>query len=142
MTVENILRCTEGVEEIWYAMDQDGRFCEPGTPGALRYQPDGEGIRITSNSDTSGIGNCSFTDIKVPEGIPAEAVLWGLCPYPGLTEKWVGWRWISTDGETVPLTGGAYGALDHAGIMFAGITKKRCEPYTLGGLRTVYINPQ
>ena len=52
----------------------------------------------------------------------------------------LGWRWIYTDGETIPLCGGAYRADDHAGVFFAGMTYPRTKNYELTGFRVVYRN--
>lgn len=52
-----------------------------------------------------------------------------------------GWRWISTEGEALPLSGGAFRIMNHSGIFFLGITKPRDVDYELSGVRTIYVAP-
>ena len=42
----------------------------------------------------------------------------------------------------MPLSGGAYKAIDHAGVFFTGITKPREERYQLAGMRLTYVDPR
>lgn len=62
-------------------------------------------------------------------------------PQAGMPEE-AGWRWISTEGEALPLSGGAFCIMNHSGIFFLGITKpRRCGIYELSGVRTIYVAP-
>ena len=59
-------------------------------------------------------------------------------PDPRLPQ--LGWRWISTSGEKMPLSGGANRADDHAGIFFVGTTYPRTQNYNLTSFRILFRN--
>ncbi|HPF86536.1 MAG TPA: hypothetical protein PK537_00615 [Candidatus Limiplasma sp.] len=125
---------------LWRAIDETGALAMPGTPGTLHYDaPDG-GIRLTRTMRSLGIGNCAFADVQTEAGLtpPPIATLLGLCPQPDRSGYGLGWRWISTTGEVLPLCGGAFRAEDHAGVFFVGATYPRTKDYALTGLRAVY----
>ena len=71
--------------------------------------------------------------------MPERLRLLGLYPpEEGLGPR-AGWRWISTEGECMPLCGGAFRIADHSGMFFMGVTKPRDVDYALSGMRCVYI---
>lgn len=128
----------------WKALDASCRPVSPGSDDTLHYESCPEGIRLILGPGNHEIGNCAFQAVTLGEGVVPcdEMKLWGLYP-PDPDEKAVlGWRWILPQGETLPLSGGAYLALDHAGIFFTGITKSRHADYTLGGMRLIWIDPR
>lgn len=127
---------------LWHALDAQGKPLPAGTAGALHYGAEGGSIQLVRGVGREGIGNCAFLDIRAQSGlrVPDMIRLWGLFPPEDLENKNAGWRWINTEGEVMPLCGGAYGALDHAGVFFAGMTKPRKESYALAGVRCVYVD--
>lgn len=146
MDTEEIMRVPQQgrLSEKWYALNEQGDFIPAGSPKALHYEDDNGGIRLTNQSRSHGIGNCAFQDIALQNGLtPAKLlVLQGLYPPASDENQNLGWRWISGSGEVVPLCGGAYRAVDHAGAFFAGMTKPRDVAYPLAGLRLMYISPE
>ena len=126
---------------LWCALDEAGTLVAPGTPGTLKYDAPNGSIRLTRTIQHHGTGNCAFADIQIEPGLtpPSIAFLLGLCPQEDRTGYGLGWRWISTKGESLPLCGGAYRADDHAGVFFVGATYPRTKDYALTGLRTIYI---
>lgn len=129
---------------LWQAMGAKGELLPVGIDDTLHYGISGGGIELSRGAGESGIGNCAFQDIRAQSGlkVPDAVRLWGLFPPAQGEQEITGWRWVDTEGEVMPLCGGAYGAVDHAGIFFAGVTKRRNEDYTLGGVRCVYVDPQ
>lgn len=125
---------------LWQALDETGAFVAPGTLGTLKYDaPDGH-IRLTRTLKYAGIGNCAFSDILLDANWepPQIVKLLGLCPESGRSGYGLGWRWISTYGEALPLCGGGYRADDHAGVFFVGATYPRTKDYNLTGFRVCY----
>lgn len=129
---------------LWRSMGAQGELLPVGADNALYYAVPGGGIQLSRGAGQGGIGNCAFQDIGIESGLEISDIvrLWGLFP-PGCGNRGAsGWRWVNTEGEVMPLCGGAYGALDHAGVFFAGVTKPRKDDYTLAGVRCVYVDPQ
>lgn len=126
----------------WRALDARGRLVAPGGADTLRYDVSDGGIRLTTGPVAPGIGNCAFTDIQVAPGldVPEAALALALCPR-GDEPRAQGWRWVSTRGEVLPLCGGAYRVVDHAGVFFVGATKPRGEAYPLAGVRSAWVDP-
>ncbi len=129
----------------WHAVDAQGRPVPPGSPDALHYDVKGGKIRLVVRKECEGIGNCSFGEISAGEAAEAPEFLrlCGLCP----DRNWSvveneGWRWVSTQGEFMPICGGAYRAVDHAGVFFTGMTKARSSRYSMAGVRCVYVAPE
>lgn len=146
MTLEDLLNPGEDCghdAQSWRALDSQGRLVAPGTAGTLRYEVDSGGIRLTNHPADGGIGNCAFDDIETEPGlrVPEIACAMGLCPEPGAGRGATGWRWVNTQGEALPLSGGAYRVVDHAGVFFVGITKARVVDYPLAGVRSVWVDP-
>ena len=128
----------------WQALDTAGQPVTPGGAQTLHYEPCPGGIRLMIGPGSMDMGNCAFQDILMGEGVTSncELKMWGLVP-PNPAEKQVlGWRWVFPQGEALPLSGGAYLAVDHAGIFFTGLTKPRYTDYHLGGMRLIYIDPK
>lgn len=125
---------------LWRAISQTGAYVAPGSPETLKYDaPDGS-VRLTRNMQFPGIGNSAFSDIQAEAGLhpPLIARLLGLYPEDTRDRYELGWRWINTCGETMPLCGGAYRADDHAGVFFVGMTYPRTKNYELTGFRAIY----
>lgn len=126
---------------LWHAMDESGASVPPGVPGTLHFDGCDGAVCLTKCVAHHGLGNCAFCDVSAAEGIavPEELRLLGLYPpEEGLGPR-AGWRWISTEGECVPLCGGAFRIADHSGMFFMGVTKPRDVDYALSGMRCVYI---
>lgn len=129
---------------LWHAIDAEGRMVPAGSPETLHYDVTGGGIRLVRRVEAQGIGNCAFSDIACSSDVDVsdDVRLLGLYPPPNVADGQApGWRWVSTEGETLPLCGGAYRAVDHAGIFFMGATKPRAIDYHLGGMRCMYVDP-
>ena len=126
----------------WRALDAQGRLTAPGAKGTLRYSVCGGGILLGCESGGTGVGNCAFQRVRAAPNLASDVLrLWGLLPPQPQGDDPLGWRWICTQGERLPLCGGAYLAVDHAGIFFAGLRKTGDEPYRLAGMRLIYIDP-
>ncbi len=129
---------------LWKAMDETGAFVAPGTSGTLKYDaPEGH-IRLAHSVRSPGVGNCAFCQIEAETGLepPMAARLLGLYPEENREGYGLGWRWISTYGETAPLCGGGYRADDHAGVFFVGATYPRTKNYDLTGFRAIYLDKE
>lgn len=128
----------------WRGIHERGQWVAPGADGTLKYDARHGGIRLTRRVRYHGTGNCAFSEIQAQNGleIPMIARALGLFPPQNREGCGMGWRWISTDGETLPLCGGAHRVVNHAGIFFAGMTKGRMERYELTGFRSVYVQPE
>lgn len=128
----------------WRSIDAQGRLVAPGSEGTLKYDAKNGGICLTQKVRHPGTGNCAFSAIEAQKGldVPLIARALGLFPPQNRAGCGTGWRWIATEGETLPLCGGAYRVINHAGIFFAGMTKTRMEHYALTGFRSVYIEPE
>lgn len=127
---------------LWMAMDEKGGLVQPGTSGTLKYDaPEGR-VRLTRTIKDNGVGNCAFADMQIEAGFepPEAARLMGLCPEDTRDGYGMGWRWITTEGEALPLCGGGYWANDHAGVFFVGATYPRTKDYALTGFRACYHN--
>lgn len=127
----------------WRAMDENGDSVGPGTPGSLHFDGNDGTIRLTKRVEKRGLGNCAFCNVDAAAGVtvPERLKLLGLYPAAdGLGER-AGWRWICTEGEAMPLCGGAYRIVDHSGMFFMGVTKARDVSYPLSGMRCIYIAP-
>ena len=127
--------------DAWYALDASGYPCRPGSPETLHYQGSEDKIILTDKLGPPALSNCDFRDIRcaVNSSAESELILAGLLPPRGRNHPFMGWRWVSTEGECLPLCGGAYKATYHAGAAFAGITHTRTDDYALGGVRLMYI---
>lgn len=125
---------------LWRAISETGALVKPGAAGTLKYDADGGHIRLTRSIGCPGIGNSAFKDIRTEPGLtpPALARLLGLYPEEDREGYELGWRWISTTGEMMPLCGGASRADDHAGVFFMGATYPRTKNYDLTGFRAIY----
>lgn len=126
---------------LWYALDANGNAVRPGTPGALHFDGKDGTVRVTSSVENHGLGNCAFCDVTAEEGLEIPEILKLIGLYPiesGLSER-LGWRWINTEGESLPLCGGAFLITNHSGMFFMGATKQRDVRYKLSGIRSVYI---
>lgn len=128
---------------LWHAFGVRGERLPAGDDHALCYAAAGGGIRLGKRAEQAGVGNCAFWDIRAENGleVPDALRLLGLFPPEGGNAKTTDWRWVNTQGERLPLSGGAYRALDHAGIFFTGMTKHRRENYTLAGVRCICVDP-
>lgn len=124
---------------LWRAVLPDGRLTAPGSEGTLKYDAPKTQIRLTRTITEHGVGNCPFSGICVEDGLAAPELLVALGLYPEESRKGygLGWRWISTEGEGMPLCGGACKALNHAGVFFVGATYPRTQDYGLTGFRFV-----
>ncbi len=130
---------------LWRGLNMKGELLLQGKDTALHYTVPEGGIQLTiGGGGKRGIGNCAFEKISAGEGIEISDVIRLLGLFPSTPEYMgnLGWRWVNTEGEVMPLCGGAYGALDHAGIFFAGVTKLRKDNYKLAGVRCIYIDPK
>ena len=128
----------------WRAMDMAGCPVAPGTAGSLHYDVTNESICLTDQPVRPGIGNCAFQQIALKNGLEEADILKlrGLLPPTRDEGVVLGWRWVCAEGERLPLSGGAYKAIDHAGAFFTGITKPREERYQLAGMRLTYVDPR
>ena len=128
---------------LWHALDVQGHPVAPGTANTLHFDGcDGE-VKLTLHAPKHhGLGNCAFCDVTVDAGIADELLklLALIPPQAGMPEE-AGWRWISTDGEALPLSGGAFRIMNHSGIFFLGLTKPHNVDYELSGVRTIYVAP-
>ena len=89
-----------------------------------------------------GLGNCAFRDITAESGIAEQPLkLLTLLPPQADLPAEAGWRWIATDDEALPLSGGAFRIMNHSGIFFLGLTKPHNVDYELSGVRTIYVAP-
>lgn len=134
--------CTIGTDcQYWRSILPGGELAEPGAPNALRYVCDGEGILLTTAGEKrkETMGNCAFGSIRAEEGMEIPELLYAMMLYPEQESGYDGWRWIKSEGECLPLCGGGYRALDHAGIFFVGLTYPRTHSYNLTGFRSIYI---
>ena len=125
---------------LWQAISETGALVAPGSPGTLKYDAPEGAIRLTRTIQACGIGNCAFADIQTEPGLqpPEAARLMGICPEAGGHGYGLGWRWIHTSGEALPLCGGGHRADDHAGVFFVGATYPRTKDYELTGFRACY----
>ena len=125
---------------LWQAIDEKGMYVEPGTPGTLKFDVPDNGIRLTRTIKAHGIGNCAFSSVQSEQGLQTPQIirLLGLYPEEGRNGYGLGWRWVQTDGEALPLCGGANRADDHAGVFFMGATYPRTKDYALTGFRACY----
>ena len=129
---------------LWHALDERGEAAAPGAPGTLRFDGEDGKILVTKEARSERVGNCAFRDVEMAPGLraPEPLKLLGLLPpLSGLSER-LGWRWISTAGEALPLSGGAFRITFHSGPFFMGLTKPRDADYPLSGVRTVYCSPE
>lgn len=134
--------CTMGKDcGYWRSITPAGELAKPGVSGALRYVCDGDGILLTAGEEAGKetTGNCAFGSVRAKEGLKIPELLYALTLYPEQESGYDGWRWIKSQGECLPLCGGGYRALDHAGIFFVGLTYPRTQNYNLTGFRSVYI---
>lgn len=126
--------------------DDSWQVWETGS-GRLHYELTESTITLTDKTEQNGysgtIGGCSFGDIGLDADQTDRQLLqaFGMIP-PDQLPTGHGWRWVSTLGEMVPLCGGAYGALHHSGIFFAGMTKPADQDYSLSGMRSIWISPE
>ena len=127
---------------LWKAVLETGALAAPGTPGTLKYDSPQSRVRLTRSLEHPGVGNSAFMEIAAQPGLtpPLLMNLLGLYPEENREGYELGWRWISTHGEALPLCGGAYRADDHAGVFFTGMTYPRTKNYELTGFRIVYRN--
>ena len=128
---------------LWRAMDDSGAPVQPGAPGTLRFDGTDGAVRLTHRVEHASMGNCAFCDVSAAADVtvPERLKLLGLYPpVEGLPET-AGWRWICTQGEVMPLCGGAYRIVDHSGMFFMGVTKPRDVDYSLSGMRCIYVSP-
>ena len=130
----------------WKAIMPDGSYVSSDKNGTLYYCGSGDKIKLTDKKivPADENHNCAFCDIAIDEDLAISDEIKALTLYPDTHEKAYGnsWRWINTQGECLPLCGGASRALDHAGIFFMGLTYPRSHKYTLAGFRSAYIPPQ
>lgn len=146
MNMEDLLApaCDLGPDSpMWKAVDLHGQPAAPGSEGTLHLDGCDGTVRLTNKVEMTGLGNCAYCNVSTAEGleVPAWVKLWGLYPaVPGLPET-AGWRWINTEGEALPLSGGAYRIVDHSGMFFMGVTKPRGIEYQLSGMRLIYVAP-
>ena len=127
----------------WQAVDAQGAPAVPGAQGTLHFDGDDGTVRLTRKVEKTGLGNCAFCDVSVQEGlrVPEWVKCWGLYPPREGLPVTAGWRWINTEGEAMPLSGGAFRITDHSGMFFMGVTKPRNIDYRLSGVRCIYIAP-
>ena len=125
---------------LWTAILETGAPARPGTPGTLKYDAPAGRVRLTRTIEYPGVGNSAFADLQAEPGlaVPNAARLLGLYPEEDRQGYEQGWRWIATEGETLPLSGGAHRADDHAGVFFVGATYPRTKNYNLTGFRLLY----
>lgn len=126
---------------LWHAIDESGSPVPPGDPRALHFDGCDGSVRLTTRVERHGLGNCAFCDVSAAEDVRVsdQLRLMGLYPPEERLSPRAGWRWINTEGECMPLCGGAYRIADHSGVFFAGITKPRDVDYALSGMRCVYV---
>jgi hypothetical protein len=125
---------------LWTAISETGALVAPGTRGTLKYDaPEGR-VRLTRTVEYPGTGNSAFADLQAEPGlaVPNAARLLGLYPEEDRRGYEQGWRWITTEGEGMPLSGGGHRADDHAGVFFVGATYPRTKNYDLTGFRLMY----
>lgn len=129
---------------LWRSVDTAGKLIAPDEKGALCFDAQGGGIRLTDSPEAEGLGNCAFSALTASEGLKAPEILvrLGLYPEEDRSGYGHGWRWISTKGECLPLCGGAYRAVDHAGVFFCGTTHPRTMNYELTGFRIAYCGKE
>jgi hypothetical protein len=127
---------------LWKAVLETGALVDPGMPGTLKFDAPQGRVRLTRSLEYPGLGNDALRDVTAEPGLTPPMImrLLGLYPEDDRQGYELGWRWISTQGETIPLCGGAYRADDHAGVFFAGMTYPRTKDYELTGFRFVYRN--
>lgn len=128
----------------WHALDPKGKPVLPGTPGSLHYDGHDGTIRLTTQVRERGLANCAFADIRAEEGLEVPELLKLIGLYPpaeGLSER-LGWRWIHSEGEMMPVSGGAFRITYHSGLFFMGVTRPRKTDYALAGVRSVYLSPE
>lgn len=130
--------------DLWYALDAEGKRAVPGTPGTLRFCGEDGKIRLATHAGGQLTGNCAFRDVETEPGLQAPELLKliGLVPPRGGLSERLGWRWVQTQGEAMPLSGGAFLITYHSGMFFMGVTKQRDTDYRLSGVRCVYISPE
>lgn len=135
--------CSYGKDSpLWYALDREGKPVSPGTTGSLHYDGHDGLIRLTTQVRERGLANCAFADIRTEDGLEVPSLLKLIGLYPpatGLSER-LGWRWINSEGETMPASGGAFRITFHSGMFFMGVTKPRSTDYSFAGVRTVYMS--
>lgn len=126
----------------WHALDKNGKRVLPGNPEALHFDGHDGAVRITTKVEEHGLGNCAFRDVSSAEGfeVPELLKMIGLYPAHHDEPERIGWRWINTKGEAMPLCGGAFRIMNHSGLFFMGVTKQRDVNYPLSGVRSVYIS--
>ena len=146
MDIESLL--TPGADisstsPLWHALDSQGNPAAPGAANTLHFDGcDGE-VKLTLHVPVHhGLGNCAFRDITAESGIAEQPLkLLTLLPPQADLPAEAGWRWIATDGEALPLSGGAFRIMNHSGIFFLGLTKPHNVDYELSGVRTIYVAP-
>ena len=129
---------------LWYALDPEGRRARPDAPETLHFAGGDGWVRLTDRKPEAATGNCAFSQVGTEPGLRAPEILKlaGLLPpAEGLSER-LGWRWIRTEGETMPLSGGAFLITYHSGLFFMGVTKPRDADYRLSGVRSIYISEE
>ena len=129
---------------LWYALDPEGRKALPGTRETLHFTGGDGWVRLTTGIPEPATGNCAFSNVGAEPGlkVPEILKLAGLMPPGnGLSER-LGWRWIRTEGEAMPLSGGAFLITYHSGLFFMGVTKPRDAAYRLSGVRCVFISAE
>lgn len=132
----------ETESNYWRAILPDGSIVKTGSPGTLKYDYRDDAIVLTTSIDKNkkSQGGCAFGKIKAEKGLKIPEIIYSLMLLPEEENgEYDGWRWIKTEGECLPLCGGAHKALDHAGIFFVGMTYPRSHDYNLAGFRSVYF---
>jgi hypothetical protein len=127
----------------WRAIMPDGSLVMPGCKGSLKYKGKDGHIILTASEDVITDANfgCACKDIEADKGTAVPDLIKQLGMFP-INKQWDygnGWRWANTNGEFLPLSGGAYLAEDHAGVYFTGLTYPRTHNYKLAGFRSVYV---
>ena len=145
--MEDLIRsdCDQSIDSpAWKAMDADGHAVAPGSGRTLCFDGHDGAVRLTDEVMEKGLGNCAFCDVSVKEGltVPDKLRILGLFPADERLAEKHGWRWINTEGEAMPLCGGAFRIMNHSGLFFMGVTKPRNVNYGLSGMRCVYIAPE
>ncbi|HEX2946804.1 MAG TPA: hypothetical protein VHT96_12700 [Clostridia bacterium] len=126
----------------WRAVLPDGTLADPGSQDTLKFDYRDGAIRLTTRIGecTGEPHDCSFKDVRAEEGLCLPELIYSLilCPEDsdGLYD---GWRWIKTEGECLPLCGGAHRVQNHAGVYFLGMTYPRTKNYELAGFRSACI---
>ena len=129
---------------LWYALDPEGRKALPGMRETLHFTGGDGWIRLSCRIPGPATGNCAFSQVGTDPGleVPEILKLTGLMPPgDGLSER-LGWRWIRTEGEAMPLSGGAFLITYHSGLFFMGVTKPRDAEYRLSGVRSIFISAE